>query len=276
MIGIYKITNLLNGKCYIGQSIDIEKRWSEHKSIYNHPRCSNYHIYKAFRKYGIENFSFSVIEECEQSMLDDREKFWVQHYDSFKNGYNMTIGGDGSEFINRSEVYSLWDAGLAVSDIATKVGCSPITISRIVCGYHKYDKHEANIRGKLWHRKSVTQYEKDGSPIRSYGSILEASDVTGVPCDSISACCNRRLKSAGGYQWSFDFMDKIEPYEDIVIPRSGKQKSVLQYTDKNELIGEYKNISDAQRQTGVGRLTISRACNGVQKYGGGFIWKFAS
>lgn len=71
-------------------------------------------------------------------------------------------------------------------------------------------------------------------------------------------------------------MDKIEPYEDIVIPRSGKQKSVLQYTDKNELIGEYKNISDAQRQTGVGRLTISRACNGVQKYGGGFIWKFAS
>ena len=101
MIGIYKITNLLNGKCYVGQSIDIEKRWAEHKSIYNHPRCSNYHIYRAFRKYGIENFSFSVIEECEQSLLNEREKFWIQHYNSFECGYNMTVGGDGTEMISQ-------------------------------------------------------------------------------------------------------------------------------------------------------------------------------
>lgn len=209
-------------------------------------------------------------------MLNEREKFWIKHYDSFKNGYNMTLGGDGAEQVERSDIYRLWDDGFTVSDIAIKVGCSPITVSRIVRSYDGYDKKEAAIRGKLWRRKPVTQYGLDGIQIRSYDSILDASDATGVPCDSISACCNKRLKSAGGYQWSFESKESIERYDDITKPRIGKRKSILQYTAQNELIGEYKNISDAQRQTGVGRLTISRVCNGIQEYGGGFIWKFAS
>lgn len=276
MIGIYKITNLLNGKCYVGQSIDIEKRWAEHKSIYNHPRCSNYHIYRAFRKYGIENFSFSVIEECEQSLLNEREKFWIQHYNSFECGYNMTVGGDGTEMISRSDIHELWDDGFSVSDIATKIDCSPVTVSRVISCYDKYDKAESMRRGKVWHRKPVAQYGLDGVHIRDFDSISSASNVTGISSDGISACCNKRLKSAGGYMWSFDIENEVERYEDIAHSYLGKRKSVLQYTKDNQLIGKYKNLSDAQRQTGVGRLTISRACNGVQEYGGGFVWKFAS
>lgn len=276
MVGIYRITNLLNGKCYIGQSIDIEKRWAEHKSIYNHPRCSNYHIYKAFRKYGIENFSFSVVEECEQSLLNEREKFWIQHFNSFEHGYNMTIGGNGTELISRSDVYDLWDDGFSVADIASQMDCSPVTISKIIRGYDKYDKAESIRRGKLWHRKPVVQYKLDGSHICEFESISSASNSTGVSSDSISACCNRRLKSAGGYLWSFNTKNDVERYEDTVQSHSIRRKSVLQYTIENEFVGKYENISDAQRQTGVGRLTISRVCNGVQKYGGGFIWKFSS
>lgn len=276
MIGIYKITNRINGRCYIGQSSDIEYRFAEHKRQYNYQGCAHYHLYKAFRKYGLDNFDFSVIEECEQSLLNEREKFWIKHYDSFKNGYNMTLGGEGTEQIERSDIYKLWDDGLTVSDIAIKIGCSPITVSRIVCSYDGYDKKDSAIRGKLWHRKPVTQYGLDGRQIRNYDSILDASEATGVHGDCISACCNKRLKSAGGYQWSFESKENIERYDDIAKPRIGKRKSILQYTTQNELIGKYKNISAAQRQTGVGRLTISRVCNGVQEYGGGFIWKFAS
>ena len=92
----------------------------------------------------------------------------------------------------------------------------------------------------------------------------------------ISACCNKRLKSAGGYMWSFDAKDWVERYENTIHSHFSKRKSVLQYTKENKLVGKYENLSDAQRQTGVGRLTISRVCNGVQEYGGGFIWKFAS
>lgn len=89
MIGIYKIKNKINGKIYIGQSTDIAKRWNEHK------RCKdNCVIHKAIRKYGAENFEFSVIQECLSSQLDDLEAYYIQEYHSvIPLGYNMTLGG---------------------------------------------------------------------------------------------------------------------------------------------------------------------------------------
>ena len=64
--GIYKIENLINHHVYIGLSKDIPNRWRGHKSNYNNPNCKDYNmvIYKAMRKYGIENFTFEIIEEC--------------------------------------------------------------------------------------------------------------------------------------------------------------------------------------------------------------------
>lgn len=86
--GIYKIKNNINGKLYIGQSVNIEKRWKNHK-------CSKplYPLYKAFEKYGIDNFTFSVICECPKSSLDEYEISYIKYYDSYNNGYNLTIGG---------------------------------------------------------------------------------------------------------------------------------------------------------------------------------------
>lgn len=276
MIGIYKITNEINGKCYIGQSIDIDKRWKEHKTVYNHPRCSHYHIYKAFRKYGIENFSFIVIEECQQSLLNEREKYWIEYYDSFNNGYNMTVGGEGTEVIERDLVYELWDKGLTVNNIANNVQCSSITIQRILHNYEKYSTTESFLRRAAKFKKPITQYGMDGHSISYYDSIIEASRITHIPADGISACCNGRLKSAGGYQWAFGMEENINCYEDVIIYKNGKPKRVAQYTKSNEFIDEYESILDAQRKTGIGRLIISRACNGIQKYGAGYIWKFAS
>lgn len=94
MIGIYKITNKINGNSYIGQSIHIEKRIKEHKLKYNWEREKNKTLYQAFQKYGIENFSFEIIEECEPNVLDSREQFWINYYDTYNNGYNMTCGGE--------------------------------------------------------------------------------------------------------------------------------------------------------------------------------------
>ena len=62
MIGIYKITNKINGHSYIGQSIHIEERFREHKSKYNWNREKNKPLYQAFQKYGLDNFSFEIIE----------------------------------------------------------------------------------------------------------------------------------------------------------------------------------------------------------------------
>jgi group I intron endonuclease len=89
--GIYKIKNNINGKCYIGQSIHIEKRWINHKSDMGK---FDYPLYLAFFKYGLENFSFEIVEECLKEGLNEREIFWISQFNSYLNGYNQTLGGN--------------------------------------------------------------------------------------------------------------------------------------------------------------------------------------
>lgn len=92
-MGIYKYQNKINGKVYIGQSVDIEKRYQQH--IYdakNRPERGT-GVDLAIRKYGIEAFDFQIIEECSKNQLDEKEVYWISYYDSFNNGYNRTPGG---------------------------------------------------------------------------------------------------------------------------------------------------------------------------------------
>lgn len=97
--GIYKITNLINGKIYIGQSVDIEKRFSDHKYASNWKNAQDYNspIHCAFRKYGIENFSLEIIEEIPpiNDELNSKEIFYISFYDSTNSsiGYNILPGG---------------------------------------------------------------------------------------------------------------------------------------------------------------------------------------
>ncbi len=93
-IGIYKYENKINGKIYIGLSTNIENRYKQRLYDAEHleeRRCSG--IDYAIKKYGIENFEFQIIEECPSEKLDEREKYWINFYDSYNNGYNRTIGG---------------------------------------------------------------------------------------------------------------------------------------------------------------------------------------
>ncbi len=101
MIGIYKITNKINGHCYIGQSRNIDKRWRDHKiaSHNKNDKGYNYPLYQAFRKYGIDNFSFEVIEECSINLLNEKEHYWIKHYSPI---YNQTNGGDYQ--VNKSKL----------------------------------------------------------------------------------------------------------------------------------------------------------------------------
>ena len=94
MIGIYKITNQLNNHSYIGLSTKVEERWKYHQSPYNQQRESYKSLYKAFEKYGIENFIFEILEECSIQELGEKEKYYIAKYDTYKNGYNMTTGGE--------------------------------------------------------------------------------------------------------------------------------------------------------------------------------------
>lgn len=96
---IYKIENKINHKVYIGQTkLNVLDRWDEHRRINDNSVIAgkNCPIKLAFKKYGIENFTFSIIERCQIKDLNIREIYWIKYYDSYNNGYNATKGGQGS------------------------------------------------------------------------------------------------------------------------------------------------------------------------------------
>jgi len=113
LIGIYKIENMVNGKVYIGQSFDIEGRWSDHKGeAFNiNSRAYNYYLYRAIRKYGLESFSFDVLIEINEddwtkNLLNFYETYYVFYYNSMKengNGYNIRFPGSNGRLSKESK-----------------------------------------------------------------------------------------------------------------------------------------------------------------------------
>lgn len=93
---IYKITNTINDKVYIGQTIkSLEERWFRHL---NDSKRMDYYFYKAIRKYGTECWTHKILEQCENiNDLNEREVYWINHYTSMNKlkGYNSTSGGEG-------------------------------------------------------------------------------------------------------------------------------------------------------------------------------------
>ena len=132
---IYKITNTLNDKVYIGQTIKtVQKRFTQHKNNSNKEYFSQIVLYKAFNKYGIENFVCEEIEEVPNDKLDEREKYWIEYYDSYFNGYNSTLGGRTTQLYNWDtddiiEKYMILKSARAV---AKEIGCDHSTIDRIL------------------------------------------------------------------------------------------------------------------------------------------------
>lgn len=153
---IYKITNKINNKCYIGQTTDYVRRFREHKNMGSGFE-ENKVLYKAFKKYGIENFEFEVIEDKTPD-YNEREKYWIKYYDSYNNGYNETLGGDeppknigiNSPFVAHTEeqVHEvkrlLKETKIPYKEISEKLNYDVSTIKKI-------------NSGKLW-RDDATSY----------------------------------------------------------------------------------------------------------------------
>ena len=87
--GVYKITNKINNKCYIGESVDVFKRFSDHKNPKN--LKTHYKIYRAFAKYGIKNFTFEVLASCPKEYLGKLEMFFIKR--SVKPIHRLSVDG---------------------------------------------------------------------------------------------------------------------------------------------------------------------------------------
>lgn len=217
MIGIYKITNTTNGKCYIGQSRDIEARWAKHLSTYK--SSPEWELYRAFKKYGIAAFSFEVIEECSIEELNEREVYWIAQFDSFNNGYNMTLGGEACNGTNDKAVYQYDLSGNFIKeyksahDAARENNIQFTNICKVCRGERKtaggfgwsYTKTTkiSPIKTKRLGDSTVLQFTKDGEFVAEYSSAKEARRQTGINDTTIGLVCKGKGKTAGGFVWKY-------------------------------------------------------------------------
>jgi group I intron endonuclease len=93
---IYIIENLINGKNYIGRAKNFRTRVASHKSELNLNHHKNIHLQSAWNKYGAENFTFKILEQCPVEQHLEREMYWIEFMDTYERGYNRTVGGDGT------------------------------------------------------------------------------------------------------------------------------------------------------------------------------------
>lgn len=217
MIGIYKITCKKNNKSYIGQSINIEHRIKEHKSCEGESL-----IHNAIKKYGIENFTFEVLEECSLSQLDEKECYWINFFDSYNNGYNLTKGGQGFQNQISVDCFDFSGKRIAIypSITAAEEATGASQVSRCINGYRKqsggfqWRKHvDQNNQIKPYIRNTalsqpISQYNKDKEWVADFNSISEATRKVyntdnGSLRRRIKKACEENFGLADGFLWCY-------------------------------------------------------------------------
>lgn len=222
---IYKITNLLNGKVYVGSTIDRHVRWSEHRTRLLNNRHCNRHLQNSWNIHGVNNFKYEVIEYVDNiDELIQREQYWLDKIQSYNDefGYNIRKIADRNTGITHSDetksklrdisnayfkkhghksIYSFWVDSYGVDEADKRMIEYKKRHSDRVSGernpmYGKKDKDNPNI-------KKIDQFSIDGELVRSWDGIIIASRNLKILAQNISHCCLGKRKTAGGFIWRF-------------------------------------------------------------------------
>ena len=194
MAYVYLISNDINNKMYIGATItSIAERYSKH--IYDtFNTADNSAIHHAIRKYGKEHFFIKQLEECSINNVFEREQYWIKFYNSYENGYNETIGGEGCPKYDYSLIYQKFKSGMLQKDIAKELGCEKHTITRAL---RAYDVSEEEMKkGKYGNAKKLV-YKIDlntNQILETYSSLTEAARIEQCSISMMSMICNNKRK----------------------------------------------------------------------------------
>ena len=199
---IYKIINDINDKVYIGQtSYSLETRFKEHLYKVNLDRP----LYRAMRKYGIDKFHIQLIEET--SKPNEREIYWIQYYNSYHNGYNATLGGEGKliYFSTQEDVELLiqkFNQGETLLELSNYFGCCIDIVREKLrsLGFNTNRSHNNCIR------KKVKQIDiKTNEVLKIYDSPVDAARAVGGKDkrSHIAAASNGKRLTAYGYKWEY-------------------------------------------------------------------------
>lgn len=183
--GIYKITNLVNNKFYVGSSVNLYNRKHTHSTYLAKNLHHNPHLQSSYNKYGKDNFLFEVIEYCNKETLEEREQYYM---DTLFPQYNI-----------RSDAKI--NIGLKKS-IETRE-----KISRIL--RKKHENHEINVYKQQHKWKVVEQYSLSGEFIAEYDAPHVAEQSIGSKLGNITRAVGINHYQHMGYQWKYKNSDKI-------------------------------------------------------------------
>lgn len=207
MAYIYIIHNDINDKKYIGKTeFSIKKRFLEHLADSSKNRNEKRPLYNAISKYGKEHFWVEEIEQCSHEEACEKEKFWIQFYNSYEAGYNATLGGDGRSYLDYQKILKLYDTTLKTrTEIAQECQCSVDSVNNIVEEYR--DKPDWLLRQQIQKGKAI-QCIETGQIFYTAGQAAEwLAETKGMARTSgashISKVCNGKRQTCGGYHWKF-------------------------------------------------------------------------
>lgn len=241
MTGVYAIHNMISNKYYIGQARDIEYRWMQHRSRLKCNTHENKHLQDAYNKYGKDAFKYFVVEECDVSLLDDKEIMYIKQYDSYRNGYNQDEGGSG-------------------------------------CKGYKHTEEEIMKMRFIQNPKAVLQLDKDLNVIAEWVSCSHAGKTLGFSIRQIKSCCNRvnRQKTVKGFYFVYK-----EEYESGTVDwgyylniNESQPIRVSQYTLDMKLVKIWDSIYQACQANGFTRVQITRNCEFKSLTAYNFVWRF--
>lgn len=249
---IYLVTNRLNGKQYVGQTLrdDIELRWKEHRKICK--ASLGKYIYNAYLKHGIENFDFKVICNCDNEKCNDLEEEYIQKYNTISpNGYNLKSGGRNS----RQHPDTIKLISERKKGVPSKVVMTP-ELRKIRSQNSKGEKNP-NYGKKLSdeQRQKISQKTKENWKAKKEAGFVQKPNVMNA--------MNEALKK------------KRESVPKKVKPKSTSNKrSIAKLDQYGNIIEKFESMIEASKKTNICGMSISKVCRGCRKTAGGFGWKY--
>ncbi len=200
---IYKLTNKITNRIYIGQTkYSVKNRIQSHVCSSKHEHRDVYHskLARAIRKYGIDSFLLEIVEKVEAdtsmlltNLLNQKEIYYIEIYNSFHNGYNTTSGGGVYIFTEDSKKFM----SKRKRDLFTEEKRLNYSLSKT--GDKNPMKNKSGSLSPV--AKPVRQYTKENIFIKEFVTATEAAKQTNISQKNISCCCTGKLKSAGGFIW---------------------------------------------------------------------------
>lgn len=205
MAYIYVITNDINGKQYVGKTNwTIEKRFQEHINDCTKRNLEKRPLYDAMNKYGIEHFSIKELERCSEKEASNKEIYWIGKLDTYKNGYNATLGGDGKVLYDYKELANAYLELKKIKDVCEKFHCDSSVVKK-AC--QEYDITITS--GQEWAKKNGKKVAmidiNSNEVIRTFATLREAGIFLGDATKSkhIGKVCNGKRQVAYGYRWKY-------------------------------------------------------------------------